>query len=103
MIGYVTLGTNDLPRAATFYDAIAKHFGVGRWVIQFARAIARLRDNTIRPRNDRANRHFTPIPGGARLSKGSVHVCCETHRPFFADAAGLCKGQAPPAGVVLAK
>ena len=30
MIGYVTLGTNDLPRAATFYDAIAKHFGVGR-------------------------------------------------------------------------
>ncbi len=30
MIGYVTLGTNDLPRAATFYDALAKHFGVGR-------------------------------------------------------------------------
>ncbi|MEE4153698.1 MAG: VOC family protein [Erythrobacter sp.] len=30
MIGYVTLGTNDLPRAAKFYDALAKHFGVGR-------------------------------------------------------------------------
>ena len=30
MIGYVTLGTNDLPRAADFYDAIAEHFGVGR-------------------------------------------------------------------------
>lgn len=30
MIGYVTLGTNDLPRSARFYDAIAKHFGVGR-------------------------------------------------------------------------
>lgn len=30
MIGYVTLGTNDLPRAAKFYDAIAGHFGVGR-------------------------------------------------------------------------
>ncbi len=30
MIGYVTLGTNDLPRAATFYDAIAREFGVGR-------------------------------------------------------------------------
>lgn len=30
MIGYVTLGTNDLPRAAIFYDAIARHFGVGR-------------------------------------------------------------------------
>lgn len=30
MIGYVTLGTNDLPRAAKFYDAIAGEFGVGR-------------------------------------------------------------------------
>lgn len=30
MIGYVTLGTNDLPRAASFYDAIAEQFGVGR-------------------------------------------------------------------------
>lgn len=30
MIGYVTLGTNDLPRAATFYDALAAQFGVGR-------------------------------------------------------------------------
>ena len=30
MIGYVTLGTNDLPRAAAFYDAIAAHFGLGR-------------------------------------------------------------------------
>jgi len=30
MIGYVTLGTNDLPRAAAFYDAIAAQFGVGR-------------------------------------------------------------------------
>ena len=30
MIGYVTLGTNDLERAGKFYDAIAKEFGVGR-------------------------------------------------------------------------
>ena len=30
MIGYVTLGTNDLPRAAKFYDALAKELGVGR-------------------------------------------------------------------------
>ena len=30
MIGYVTLGANDLPRAAKFYDAIAKHFNTGR-------------------------------------------------------------------------
>jgi predicted lactoylglutathione lyase len=30
MLGYVTLGTNDLLRAAKFYDAIAKEMGVGR-------------------------------------------------------------------------
>jgi len=30
MIGYVTLGTNDLARSAAFYDAIAKELGVGR-------------------------------------------------------------------------
>ncbi len=30
MIGYVTLGTNDLPRAAAFYDAICGEFGVSR-------------------------------------------------------------------------
>lgn len=30
MIGYVTLGTNDLERAAVFYDAIAAEMGVGR-------------------------------------------------------------------------
>lgn len=30
MIGYVTLGTRDLKRAASFYDAIAKELGVGR-------------------------------------------------------------------------
>ena len=30
MIGYVTLGTSDLPRAAAFYDAIAAEMGVAR-------------------------------------------------------------------------
>ena len=30
MIGYVTLGTNDLPNGAKFYDAIAAELGVGR-------------------------------------------------------------------------
>ncbi len=39
MIGYVTLGTNDLPRAAAFYDAIAEQFGVGR-MMEFETFIA---------------------------------------------------------------
>ncbi|MEO1046412.1 MAG: VOC family protein [Pseudomonadota bacterium] len=30
MIGYVTIGTNDLERGAKFYDAIARELGVGR-------------------------------------------------------------------------
>ena len=30
MIGYVTVGTNDLQRAAKFYDALAAEMGTGR-------------------------------------------------------------------------
>jgi len=30
MIGYVTIGTNDLQKAAPFYDALAAEMGVGR-------------------------------------------------------------------------
>ena len=30
MIGYVTLGTNDLPRAAKFYDALLADLGAKR-------------------------------------------------------------------------
>jgi len=32
MIGYVTLGTNDLPRAITFYDALFDSIGAGRFM-----------------------------------------------------------------------
>lgn len=39
MIGYVTLGTNDLPRAAAFYDALLSEIGAKRlW--EFDRGIA---------------------------------------------------------------
>jgi predicted lactoylglutathione lyase len=30
MIGYVTLGTNDLPRAKAFYDALLGEIGIGQ-------------------------------------------------------------------------
>ncbi len=39
MIGYVTLGTSDLDRAAQFYDAIAAELGVGR-MMEFPTGIA---------------------------------------------------------------
>ncbi len=32
MIGYVTLGTNDLPRAAAFYDALLGELGASRFM-----------------------------------------------------------------------
>ena len=39
MIGYVTLGTNDLPRAAAFYDALLGAIGAQR-VFEVDRGIA---------------------------------------------------------------
>ena len=39
MLGYVTVGTNDLARAAAFYDAIAKEMGVAR-MMEFPTFIA---------------------------------------------------------------
>lgn len=39
MIGYVTLGTNDLERAAEFYDAIAAELGTSR-MMEWPGAIA---------------------------------------------------------------
>src|SRR4051812_37070307 len=39
MIGYVTLGTNDLPRAAAFYDALMAEIGAKR-LYDFGRGIA---------------------------------------------------------------
>ena len=32
MIGYVTLGTNDLERAVAFYDALLAELGIGRFM-----------------------------------------------------------------------
>src|SRR4051812_43745429 len=39
MIGYVTLGTNDLPRAAAFYDALLAEIGA-KQLWDFERGIA---------------------------------------------------------------
>jgi catechol 2,3-dioxygenase-like lactoylglutathione lyase family enzyme len=39
MIGYVTLGTNDLPRAAAYYDALLLELGAKR-VWEYERGIA---------------------------------------------------------------
>jgi len=40
MIGYVTLGTNDLDRSVAFYDALFAIFGVPRFMEQPGRFVA---------------------------------------------------------------
>ena len=39
MIGYVTLGTNDLPRAIAFYDALLAEIGIKR-LMDYGRGMA---------------------------------------------------------------
>jgi catechol 2,3-dioxygenase-like lactoylglutathione lyase family enzyme len=39
MIGYVTIGTNDLPRAARFYDELLAPLGISR-IMDFGRGYA---------------------------------------------------------------
>ena len=39
MIGYVTVGTNDLPRAVAFYDALLAEIGAAR-IMELERGIA---------------------------------------------------------------
>ena len=34
MIGYVTLGTNDLERAAKFYDELLAEIGAKRFILE---------------------------------------------------------------------
>ena len=40
MLGYVTLGTNDLPRAAAFYDTLLAEIGAKR-LMEFPGHVAR--------------------------------------------------------------
>jgi catechol 2,3-dioxygenase-like lactoylglutathione lyase family enzyme len=40
MIGYVTLGTNDVERAAKFYDALLAEIGAKRWMEEPGRFVA---------------------------------------------------------------
>jgi len=38
MIGYTTVGTNDLPRAVAFYDALFDSVGIGQ-LVKFERGV----------------------------------------------------------------
>jgi hypothetical protein len=60
--------------------ANGEDFSVGRWVVEFAGAIASGRDHqSCRSNHDRADGHFAAHSGGARLVQGSVHVGAKSH------------------------
>ena len=50
MIGYVTLGTNDLPRAAAFYDKLLAEIGAKRlWEFETGLRGASRRTSRVSP------------------------------------------------------
>jgi catechol 2,3-dioxygenase-like lactoylglutathione lyase family enzyme len=100
MIGYVTLGTNDLPRAAVFYDAIAAEMGVGR-MMEFETFIA------WGAPGDKAGIGLTKPADGNTASVGNgVMIALEArdkdqvHRLYAIALAngGTCEGPPGPRG-----
>ena len=74
MIGYVTLGSNDLPRAFAFYDALLAEIGATRtwnsetfvaWGVKRGPAIATTNDDHARPKPRRRR----DCRRGARIAK----------------------------------
>jgi catechol 2,3-dioxygenase-like lactoylglutathione lyase family enzyme len=100
MIGYVTLGTNDLERGAKFYDAIAAELGVGR-MFEWPGAIA------WGGQGGAAGIGLTkPFDGGAASVGNGVMVALEAKSPEqvqrLYDVAlangGTCEGPPGPRG-----
>lgn len=79
MIGYVTLGTNDLPRAAKFYDEIAKEMGVGR-MMEFETFIA-----WGKPGGGAGIGLTKPFDGNAATVGNGVMVALECKDPAHVD------------------
>jgi len=100
MIGYVTLGTNDLPRAAKFYDAIAAELGTGR-MMEFDGFIA-----WGTPGGAAGIGLTKPHDGNAATVGNSVMVALEAkdkeqvHRLYDIALAhgGICEGPPGPRG-----
>jgi predicted lactoylglutathione lyase len=79
MIGYVTLGTNDLQRAAKFYDEIAKELGVGR-MMEFDTFIA-----WGKPGGAAGVGLTKPFDGNAATVGNGVMVALECENPAHVD------------------
>lgn len=100
MIGYVTVGTNDLARAAKFYDAIAAEMGVGR-MMDFETFIA-----WGKPGGAAGIAATKPYDGNAASVGNGVMVALEArdkdqvHRLYDIAIAqgGTCEGPPGPRG-----
>ena len=100
MIGYVTLGTNDLVRAATFYDAVAAEMGVGR-MMEFESFIA-----WGAPGGAAGIGLIKPFDGNAASVGNGVMVALEAkdrdqvHRLYdiALSNGGICEGPPGPRG-----
>ncbi|SNS55330.1 MULTISPECIES: VOC family protein [unclassified Azospirillum] len=100
MIGYVTLGTNDLARGAPFYDAIAAELGVGR-MMEFPTCIA-----WGKPDGAAGVALMKPYDGNAATVGNGVMVAFEAkdkeqvHRLYDIAIAhgGTCEGPPGPRG-----
>lgn len=100
MIGYVTLGTNDLARGAVFYDAIAKELGTGR-MMEFPTGIA-----WGTPGGSAGVALMKPYDGNAATVGNGVMVAFEAkdkeqvHRLYdiALSLGGTCEGPPGPRG-----
>lgn len=100
MIGYVTLGTNDLARGAVFYDAIAKELGTGR-MMEFPTGIA-----WGNPNGGAGVALMKPFDGNAASVGNGVMVAFEAkdkdqvHRLYdiAMSLGGTCEGPPGPRG-----
>jgi predicted lactoylglutathione lyase len=93
MIGYVTMGTNDFPKAAEFYDAIANEMGGKRamendhliiWASQKGGMLAVIKPHNCQP--------AVPSNGGmtALAAKDQAHV--DRIHALALSLGGTCEG-----------
>ncbi|WP_226019167.1 VOC family protein [Novosphingobium sp. FKTRR1] len=100
MIGYVTLGTNDLARGALFYDALAAELGTGR-MMDYEGAIA-----WGTPGGAAGIGLMRPFDGQPATVGNGVMVALEARDPaqvdrlhqIALDHGGTCEGAPGPRG-----
>jgi catechol 2,3-dioxygenase-like lactoylglutathione lyase family enzyme len=100
MIGYVTLGTNDLAGSAPFYDAIAAEMGVGRMMesdrfIGWGQPGGKAGIGLTVPHDDHP---ATPGNGTMVALEAADHAQVDRLHAIALAHGGLCEGAPGPRG-----